>query len=116
MEEILIKSHLIISDIHNEYEINWTGSIVNTKPRFENGLPTFIIVGGNGRTEINTTDMTRVERCAKSLTRPKGRTAITSDVARIYILEEDGNEKLLGTLRNTCVKEFSPMFDTVGWR
>lgn len=116
MEEVLIKSHLIVTDVHDEYHINWCGKIVDTKPKFKNDKPIFIIVGGNGRMELNTTDMARIEKCAKLCTQPKGRSAITTDIARIYIVEENDNEKLMGVLTHNHVKTFAPMYDRVGWR
>ena len=116
MEEVLIKSHLIVTDVHEEYHINWCGKIIDTKPKFKNGKPIFIIVGGNGRMELNTTDMARIEKCAKLCTQPKGRAATTTDTARIYIVEENDNEKLMGILTHNHVKTFAPMYDKVGWK
>lgn len=116
MEEVLIKSHLIVTDVHDEYHIKWIGKIIDTKPKFKNGKPIFIVVGGKGRMELNTTDMTRIERCAKSCTQPRGRSAVTSDTARIFIKEEDGNEKLLGILTHDHVRTYAPMYDRVGYR
>lgn len=111
MTEVLIKTHLIVTDIHEEYNINWSGKILDAKPKFKNNKPIFIVVASGGRIEVNTTDMNRVERCAKLLTMPKGRQAITTDKAYIYILEENGNEKLLGTLTHNHVKTYAPMYD-----
>ena len=116
MEEVLIKSHLIVTDVHEEYHINWCGRIIDAKPKFKNGKPIFVVVGGNGRMELNTTDMTRIEKCAKLCTKPKGREAVTTDTARIYMVEEDNNEKLMGVLTHNHVKSFAPMYDKVGWR
>ena len=115
MEEVSIKTHLIITDIHNEYHMNWCGKIAEAKPILENGLPIFIIKGARGRMEINTIDMKRLERAAKLLTQPKGRSAVTSDTARIYIKEENGNEMLLGILTHKNIKTFAPMYDKVGF-
>jgi hypothetical protein len=115
MEEVSIKTHLIITDIHNEYHMNWCGKIAEAKPILENGLPIFIIKGTRGRMEINTIDIKRLERAAKLLTQPKGRSAVTSDTARIYIKEENGNEMLLGILTHKNIKTFAPMYDKVGF-
>ena len=98
MEEISIKTHLIITDIHDEYHMNWCGKIANARPLLKNGLPLFIIIGTKGRLELNTIDMKYLERSAKLLTRPKGRSAITTDTSRIYIREVDGNDMLLGVM------------------
>lgn len=113
MEEIKIKTHLVVQSIHEEYHLRWVGKIRDTKPKFKNGKPIFAIVGGGGRIELNTTDMSRIEKTAKLCTRPRGRSAVTTDSARIYIIEENDNEKLLGILTHDHVKEFAPMMDTV---
>ena len=115
MEEISIKTHLVITDIHNEYHMKWCGKIANAKPLLQNGLPIFVIVGSKSRMEINTIDMARLEKAAKSLTHPKGRSAVSTDVARIYIKEVDGNEKLLGVMTHKNIKTFAPMYDKVGF-
>ena len=113
--EKYLKTHLITVNIHNEYHMNWCGKIADVKPLLENGLPIFVIKGTRGRMEINTIDMKRLERAAKLLTQPKGRSAITSDTARIYIKEENGNEMLLGILTHKNIKTFAPMYDKVGF-
>ena len=116
MEEVLIKTHLIITDIHDEYRIKWVGKILDTKPKIKNGKPVFVVIGGGGRIELNTTDMGMIERCAKRLTRPRGRGAVSTDSARIFIQEEDDNEKLMGVVIHDRIKNFAPMYDKVGWR
>ena len=115
MEEISIKTHLIITDIHDEYYMNWCGKIANAKPYLKNGLPLFIIIGTGGRLELNTIDMKHLEKSAKLLTRPKGRSAVSKDTARIYIREVDGNDLLLGVLTHKNVKTFAPMHDKIGF-
>lgn len=115
MAEVLVKTHLIVTDIHEEYNINWSGKILDAKPKFKNNKPVFVIVSTGGRIELNTVDMGRVEECAKLLTVPKGRQAITTDKAYIYIVEENDNEMLLGTLTHNHVKSYAPMFDKVGY-
>ena len=87
----LIEKAPAVTDVHEEYNINWCGKIINTKPKIKNGKPIFAVIGSRGRIELNTTDMQRVEKCAKLLTAPKGRQAITSDTAHIYIIEEKFN-------------------------
>ena len=116
MEEVLIKSHLIVKDVHEEYSIHWIGKILDCKPKFKNGKPLFAIVGGKGRMELATTNMPALEKCAKNLTYPRGRSAVTTDMSRIYIIEENGNEKLVGIVTHNHVKTFAPMYDKVGWR
>lgn len=116
MEEVLVKTHLIVKDVHDEYHINWCGKILDAKPKFKNGRPIFVIVSSGGRMELNTTDMKRIEKCAKILTRPKGRSAVSTDTARIFIVEEDDNEMLLGVVTHDHIKTFAPMYDKVGYR
>ena len=115
MEEISVKTHLIITDIRDEYHMNWCGKIANAKPYLKNGLPLFIIIGTGGRLELNTIDMKHLEKSAKLLTRPKGRLAVNKDTARIYIREVDGNDLLLGVLTHKNVKTFAPMHDKIGF-
>ena len=117
MQEIMVKTHLIIKDIHEEYDMNWCGKLFDAKPALnENGMPTFIIIGSQNRMEINTIDINYLERCAKKLTSPKGRGAVSTDKAYIYIKEVGGNEKLLGILTHKRVKTFAPMYDKVGYK
>ena len=111
MQETLIKTHLIVISTHEEYHMNWCGKIIDTKPKIKNGKPIFAVIGSRGRMELNTTDMQRVEKCAKLLTAPRGRQAITSDTAHIYIIEENDKETLMGVLTHNHVKTFAPMFD-----
>ena len=115
MEEVMVKTHLIITDIHDEYHINWCGKIVNANPLLKNGVPLFIIIGTGGRIELNTIDMKQIEHTAKLLTRPKGRSAVSTDAARIYIKETDGNDFLLGVMTHKNIKTFAPMHDKVGY-
>jgi len=116
MKEIMIKTHCIVTDVHDEYKIKWLGRIVDTKPQFKNGRPIFIVIGGGGRMELNTTDMNRIEKCAKMVTTPRGRGAVSTDSARIFIKQEDDSEKLMGVLIHDRVKTFAPMYDKVGYR
>lgn len=111
MEEVLVKTHLIIKDIHDEYHMNWCGKIAKANPELKNGKPIFIIIGSKSRMELNTIDINQLERNAKLLTEPKGRSAISKDVSRIYIKEANGNEMLLGVLTHKRVKTFAPMYD-----
>ena len=115
MGEVMVKTHLIITDIHDEYHMDWCGKIVNAKPLLQNGLPIFVIIGSRGRIELNTIDMARIEYNAKLLTHPKGRSAVSIDTSRIYIKEIDGNEMLLGVMTHKNIKSFAPMFDKVGF-
>ena len=66
MQEIPIKTHLIIKDIHDEYNIDWFGKIKDTKPLIKNGKPIFIIISRDCRTELNTINIKEIERVAKA--------------------------------------------------
>ena len=117
MQEIMVKTHLIITDIHEEYHINWCGKLIDTKPALDkNGMPIFVIIGSQSRIEVSTIDINYLEKCAKKLTYPKGRGAISVDKAYIYIKEIGGHEKLLGILTHKRVKSFAPMHDKIGYR
>ena len=93
--------------------MNWCGKILNTKPIVKDGKPIFVIIGTRGRMEVNTLDIERLEKCAKLLTQPCGRSAITTDIARIYILEENDKQTLMGVLTHNHVKTFVPMYDKI---
>ena len=113
MAEVLVKTHLVVTDVHEEYNINWCGRIIDVRPKIKNNMPVFVVVSSKGRMEVNTTDMQRVERCAKLLTAPRGRQAVTTDTARIFIVEENENEALMGVLTHNHVKSYAPMFDKI---
>lgn len=116
MEEVRVKTHLIITDIHEEYQIKWYGKIAQMKPKFKNNKLLFAIVGGKGRVELNTNDMKEIEERAKRLTYPRGRTAVTEDNAYIYLIEEDNTEQKIGTVTHYKIKTYAPMYDKVGYR
>ena len=62
MHEVKVKTHLIVTDTHSEYHMNWCGKIFDAKPLLnENGLPIFVIVGSEGRVEVSTLDMNYLE-------------------------------------------------------
>lgn len=114
MHETMVKTHLIITDIHEEYYIDWCGSIANTQPVMENGKPIFVVANRTmGKVEVNTTDIKYLEDIAKRMTAPKGRSSVTTDSANIYIKQVDGTEKLLGVVVHDRVKSFAPMYDKV---
>ena len=115
MQAVMVNTHLIITDIHDEYHMNWCGKLQCANPVLIDGLPLFVIIGSKGRVELNTIDMKRIERAAKSLTHPKGRSAVSIDTAREYLKEVNGNDLLMGVLTHKNVKTFAPMYDKVGY-
>lgn len=111
MSIVNLKTHLICTDVHDEYFVKWCGKLKDAKPFLKSGLPIFIIIGSDGRVELNTIDIKEIERCAKNLCCPRGKESITSDCARIYLLEEDGNERLMGKVFCTHVRQYQQMYD-----
>ena len=111
MSEVMLKTHLICTKISDEYFVKWCGKMVDARPAIKNDLPIFIIVGSDGRMELNSIDIQMIEKCAKSLCHPRGKEAITTDCARIYLLEENGNEKLMGKVFHNHVKQYQQMYD-----
>lgn len=108
---IKLKTHLITTDIHEEYHIDWSGRLIDTKPKLVDGKPLFILIGSESRSEVSTTDMRLLERYAKLMTRPKGRQSLTSDTVRIYIKEESGKLTLMGTLTHNHIRQYAPVYD-----
>lgn len=115
MQEVALRTHLIVTDVQDEYSINWCGKFSDASPMIKNELPIFIVVGDNGRFELNCLDIKLIENCAKRAARAKGRESFTSGQAYIYLLEEDENEKLMGIVTHNRIKKYAPMFDKVGW-
>lgn len=112
MAEVKLKTHLIITDIHEDYNMNWCGRIMDARPLIRDGKPLFIIVGSKGRVETDKVDIAHLEKVAKLLTQPKGKGAISSDTARIYVRQEDNTDMLLGILTHRTIKTFAPMYDS----
>lgn len=115
MVEVAIKTHLIITDIHDEYHINWCGKLMDANPIMEKDMPIFVLRGGKKRIELNTFNIKEIEKVGKAIANPKGRQAVTSDNTYVYIKEVDGNEKLVCIITRTKVKTFASMYDKVGY-
>lgn len=112
---MLVKTHLIITEQNDDYEVKWHGRLIDTNPDLsKNGVPIFIIISSCGRIELNTIDMLYIEKIAKKFTQPKGRGALTKDTANIYIKEADGNEKLIGCIVHNHIRKYAPMYDEIG--
>ena len=111
MQEVMLKTHLICTDVHEEYSVKWCGKLIDAKPQLKNDLPIFVLVGTNGRMELNTIDIEFIEHTAKRLSHPRGRESVTSDCVHIYLLEEDGTERLMGKVFHNHVKQYQQMYD-----
>lgn len=111
MSVVSLKTHLICTGVNEEYFVKWCGKLIDTRPRLKNGLPIFIVVGTDGRVELNTIDIATIEKCAKYMSHPRGRESFTSDCARIYLLEENDNERLMGKVFHNHIKKYQQMFD-----
>lgn len=117
MEQVKVKTHLIISEIQEQYDVKWTGKFKEVNPFLnEDGLPLFIIISDDSRVELNTISMKDVEECAKRIAHPKGRASITSARSCIYLKEIDGKETYMGYVVHRRVKKYQQMYDKVGWQ
>lgn len=116
MDEISIKTHLIITDIHEEYNIDWCGKLFGANPEMKNEKPIFILISSDSRIELNTWDMKEIERVGKLIAKPKGKEAVTEDKTRVYLKELNEKERLMCIITRRKIKTFAPMHDKVGWR
>lgn len=108
-ERPVVNTRFICIDSQDEYYINWHKKIIDTNPIFDkNGKLSFVIIGSQSRMEINTLDIKYLEKCAKLLTCPKGRSAVSTDKAYIYIKEIGGKETMIGVLIHNRIKTFVP--------
>ena len=113
---MLVKTHLIVTGQWEEYDVKWCGRLIDTNPVLKNGMPIFVVAGSNGRMELNTIDMKLIEKWGKKMTYPRGRKAVTTDKAYIYIKEVNGNEKLVCVVTHNHIKKYASMYDRVGYR
>lgn len=116
MQEELIKTHLIITDVHEEYNIKWHGKIANVSPLLINNKPVFVLISSTTRLELNTIDIKYIEKCAKQITFPRGKSGTTTDKTRIYIKSSSGEEIYIGTVEHKHIKTYAPMYDKVGYK
>ena len=68
-----VKTHLIVTDQYEEYEVKWHSRLIDTNPILKNGMPIFVLISACGRMELNTIDLPYLEKQAKHFTYPKGR-------------------------------------------
>lgn len=108
---MLVKTHLIVKDQYDEYQVKWIKRLSEQKPKFdEHGNLQFAILSGKGRLEVKTFDLAYLEKVAKKYTYPRGRSALTTDKSDIYLKTEDG-EVLLATVVHDHIRKYSPMYD-----
>lgn len=107
-----VKTHLIVTNQWDEYEVRWVRRLIDTSPLFNShGTLTFIITGGNGgREEIETFDLNYVAQRAKACTGARGRGSVTIDKSQIYLKEAKG-EVLIGVVTHKHIRQYSPMYD-----
>ena len=116
MQEVKTKTHLIITDIHNEFHVKWTGRFMDLDPLFINNKPIFVLVSSEKRVELNTFDLKCIERIAKTIGRPRGRQAITTDRVDIFVKQANGEEEKVGEVLCKKIKQYAPVFDIVGYK
>ena len=108
---MLVKTHLIVTDQWDEYEVKWHKNLIDIdmvpSKKF---LPIFIIISGSARRELSTLDFNLVAATAKKMCYPRGRGAITIDRARIYVKATNG-EVHIGTVSKTHIRKYAPMYD-----
>lgn len=108
---MLVKTHLIVKDQWDEYDIRWVKRIIDVNPILDKyGYPTFAIVSNQGRVELKTFDMAYLTNYAKGWTLPKGRGARTTDKGFIYIKEAQG-EVLMAVVEHNHIRKYAPMYD-----
>lgn len=108
-----VKTHLIIKEHWNEYNIKWLGNLKDANPILDKkGYLTFVIVSGNGRYELKTMDMIHLTEMAKRVTYPHGRAAVTEDKGYVYVKEKEG-EKLIGIVSHKHIRKYAPMYDDI---
>lgn len=105
----VVNTRLICIGCEDEYQMKWVGKIIDTNPIFIDNQFSFVIIGSQSRIEVNTMDFNRLENIAKRITVPKGRSAVSTDKAYIYIKEVSGKDKMIGVLTHNRIKTFVPV-------
>ena len=116
IEQKLVKTHLIVTEVYEEYSIDWKGKIIDTNPELKNGLPIFVLISSTDRVELNTININEIEECAKKITHPRGRAAVTTDKTFIYIKEIGEKETCIGVVTHNHIKKYATMYDRIGYR
>lgn len=107
--EKVTNTRFICIGCDDNFQMKWIKKIIDTNPSFDGDKLSFVIIGSNSRIEISTMDFNRLENVAKQITVPKGRSAISTDKAYIYIKEVGGVETLMGVLTHNRIKTFVPV-------
>ena len=110
---MLVKTHLIVKDQYDEYEVKWVKPLIKTNPQFDsNGNLQFAVISNKGRLEVNTFNLMQLEKSAKNFTFPKGRQSVTKDKGYIYLKEKEG-ESLVAVVIHTHIRKYAPMYDDI---
>lgn len=113
--EKLVKTHLIVTDQWDEYDVKWFKSLsqLNAEPVFtsDNKLK-FVIITNANRFEINTMDFNFLIKQAKRLTFPRGRESQTQDRGRIYV-KTTGGEEMIAVVVHRHIKKYNQMWDRI---
>ena len=107
-----VKTHLIVVDQYDEYNVRWIKKLSEQKPKFdEHGNLQFAVLSNKGRLDIKTFDLKYLEKAAKKFTYPRGRGAITTDKGYIYLKTADDKEVLLAVVSHNHIRKYSQMYD-----
>ncbi len=111
---MMVKTHLIVTEQNDDYRVKWVKKLIDLYPIIDSyGNFTFNIVVDGHRVEIKTHDMNYLIERAKKNTRPKGRGALTTDEAKIYIKEQSGKETLVAIVTHIHTRKYAPMYDEI---
>ena len=111
---MLVKTHLIITDQYDDYEVKYVAKLIDLTPSLiSRNSMSFVIVSRNSRYEVNTNDFKFLEETAKKFTITRGKEAYTEGTSRIYIKEKGDKETLLAIVRRKHYRVFAPMYDDV---
>lgn len=113
MATVMMKTHLIVKDQYDEYDVKWVKSLATTHPKFKDDKIVFAIISNKGRMEIATMNFPYLEKQAKKFTMPKGRGSVTVDKGYIYVVQDDGTEEMVAIVTHSHIRKYAPMYDPV---
>jgi len=106
-DDVVDEGRWIITHTDDGFNVKWFKKLQDMKPKLNaKGLPTFVLISSIGRSEIATMNMPYLENQAKKFTQPKGKGKLSTDVCRIYIKQEDGEEVLMGSVTHDVVRHY----------